>query len=514
MKKVSKFPLENCISMAFVTVFSLLGFTLSDALAQRTTDQTKDWENFRGEHSSAGTAFLKYNSLTGMVTKANRFLWNSSRAQNNTIETAHAFLLENKNWLGFDGTQLELRPVRDYPYKGNRFVRFQQFRGGVEIAGATLQLTITSQGVTSIGGRVYSDRYVSGTVSVSESEAILIAIKHLGITGQDDGSVVVQKLLPREEELYLEWVYDVSIGDEIVRLSAESGNVIHTVSGRGGVSATKGKTYSKGGLTTTQSSVSTCTTSAAGKGYTSNPSNPNDDTSGDSITLLRLCSNTELDGKYSTVYMYGSSGGPVPHDGSNTFLYDPSPQTANTSCSIENGEDFDFDNHDCSYFDAVNVYYHIDELAYYLDNTIGVTLLDSTYKIDAYVHDADQQGWGVAKVKVGPAESDPRIEFGHRADDWNGGIFYDPAKFEDAIYHEYVHNVVWATSGNYSATPIESSLQEGFADFITAAFTDDAEIAEKLVRCTPLLLDDSPVNAGPQYTYLRCLLYTSPSPRD
>ncbi len=486
---------------SLVTISSLL--FISPAMARQTIDQRVAWDEFRSENDPSSRASIRFDEASGSIARAAGFLWPAATTNGDTIEGAREFMRSNKSWLGVDVALLDLRVVRNRRHRDNTYVRFQQYWDGIEILDARLHVSLSIQGVFAISGSVYNDKYVAGIFSVSEQAAEEKAKNSLGDGRELGGALITKKLLAHKQDLYLEPVYDVRLGDITTRLSAESGNVIFQFSSHmGSANAVPLKEVSKRVHDKSARAPVTCATSVAGKAYNSNPTNPDTDTTGDSVTLYRLCSDEELDGKYITLYQYDDTE-IVPHDGNNKFEYDPEPKPAETSCSIEGSNDYDFNNHDCSYFDAVNVYFHIDEFAYYMDATVGVQGLDTTYKIDAYTHDSGRQATFGAWSYVGDSESDPRFEFAHREPDSLGGRAYDAAKFEDIIYHEYSHLLAWATTDLGYDTDTKQRLNEGYADFFTAAYTDDAEIAEKWVRCEIAALAELPENDGPDVVHIR-----------
>ncbi len=487
--------------ISVISVYVLLAvFDSHPLLARQSQDQQEGWQSFAREHATSPRPVAKFDPNSNTVLKARRFLWRSNNAQRNAETTARSFLETNSPWLGFDAKSLDIRLVRDRDHRGTRFVRFHQFWNGLEIVDARLHVGVQKEGVTTFSGNVFNSSFVVGLFTIDEFRAVELAKDELGVDNPTKIDVV-RKYLPRTAELFLEAIYDVRISDHVVRLSAESGETIYSFPMAYGGYHTAVVENRGIDNPSEEDRMVACTTSASGKAYTSNPSNPNNDTTGVSVNLDRLCSNTELNGKYVAVYNFKTSEGIVPDDGSNTFLYPPDPDPENTSCSLENSSSFEFDNHDCSYFDAVNVYYHIDEIAYYMDNTIGVTSLDTTYKLDAITHKESKTSG--ASAFFGTGVSDPYLEFAHRHADLSGGIYYDAAKFEDIIFHEYGHILAYATSLLEGDNGTKGQLHEGFADFFSAAFADDAELAEKYVRCPVAHLNPTPINGGADSDHLR-----------
>lgn len=186
------------------------------------------------------------------------------------------------------------------------------------------------------------------------------------------------------------------------------------------------------------------------------------------VVLPRLLGDgSRLDGLYAKVWSerIGEVGVATPSLQGLDYRYLPSTQPTS-----ECFQDLSV----CSHFDDVNAYYHIDRFAHtYWVNTLGV---DINYQVHVATHvlgDGAFADWkrNLVKFQV-------------------GALFMRNAALEDDIlYHEYTHIV----TGNLGfEVSIESdtetfALNEAYADYFSASFTDDPRVGEWLNTCPPRL---------------------------
>jgi hypothetical protein len=128
--------------------------------------------------------------------------------------------------------------------------------------------------------------------------------------------------------------------------------------------------------------------------------------------------------------------------------------------------------HDCSYFDDVNVYEHIDRFAQqYWINFLKVPIF---FKVTAFTHlDGDS----------GLAYPDRmQLLFTHGTT-----LGKDAATEDDTIYHEYTHIVLaqLGLSASSESSTEHKALHEGYADYFAASFTNDPLIGEWEYDCPP-----------------------------
>lgn len=127
---------------------------------------------------------------------------------------------------------------------------------------------------------------------------------------------------------------------------------------------------------------------------------------------------------------------------------------------------------DCSLFDAVNVYYHIDRFAHeYWTDRLGV---DISFQAAAITHVAGDGAY---------ANRPPgTIKFGLGATMTKNAAL-DP----DIIRHEYTHLVTTSLGFEVGIdSPVETrAVNEGIAHYFAASFSDDPRIGEWIVTCPP-----------------------------
>jgi Secretion system C-terminal sorting domain len=125
---------------------------------------------------------------------------------------------------------------------------------------------------------------------------------------------------------------------------------------------------------------------------------------------------------------------------------------------------------DCSRFDAVNVYYHIDRFAtLFWKARLGI---DPSFQAIGTTHISGDGAF------TNPREKELKIGL--------GDIFMkNSALADDIIYHEYTHLVTNSLGFIVERnTPEETrALNEGYADYFAATFTDDPRIGEWVVTC-------------------------------
>ncbi len=124
----------------------------------------------------------------------------------------------------------------------------------------------------------------------------------------------------------------------------------------------------------------------------------------------------------------------------------------------------------CSRFDAVNLYYHIDTFVrqFWIDR-MGI---DIDFQADAKVHISGDGGFADYPNRI--------VKLGV------GDIFMkNSALSDDIIYHEFSHLVISNLGFEIGiSTPVETrAMSEGYADYFTATYTDDPRIGEWVVTC-------------------------------
>ena len=198
----------------------------------------------------------------------------------------------------------------------------------------------------------------------------------------------------------------------------------------------------------------------------------------DTVALPRLYGDgTRLNGVYARVSSarINPDGAPTPSlDGNLDYRYLPTPtDTPGQACLLQL--------QDCSLFDAVNLYYHLDTFAHtYWVERLG---LDLDFQVEAVTHISGDGGFADGErllLKLGL-----------------GDLFMKNAALaDDIIYHEYTHLVTTELGFVVGTTsPVETrALNEGYADYFTTSFTDDPRFGEWVVTCPPRQGCEGPPN--------------------
>ena len=137
---------------------------------------------------------------------------------------------------------------------------------------------------------------------------------------------------------------------------------------------------------------------------------------------------------------------------------------------------------DCSPFDAVNVYHHMDRFATeFWRDRMG---FDPPFQADVVIHIAGDGAF-----------ADPDRDLIKLAGGWL--FMQNAATSDDIIYHEYVH-LVSAALGfvlDRDSGVQARAISEGYADYFTASFTNDPRIGEWVVTCPDRQACEGPPNS-------------------
>jgi len=120
---------------------------------------------------------------------------------------------------------------------------------------------------------------------------------------------------------------------------------------------------------------------------------------------------------------------------------------------------------DYTHFDEVNLYYHVDRFVAHLANDVSFPGLGRVIEATAHVG----TNYNNAFYDINGTRN---IFFG----DGDRVIFYDFAKKEDVIYHEFQHAVSHYIGLQYSGET--AALHEGYSDYFPASYTSDYHIGE------------------------------------
>ena len=194
------------------------------------------------------------------------------------------------------------------------------------------------------------------------------------------------------------------------------------------------------------------------------------------VQLERLdAAGTALSGRYVRVtsHRLGESDAPMEGIGGGAdFRYEPNTKPL-ADCTWEID--------DCSPFDAVNVYFHIDRFAHeFWSMRMGVEI---PFQATAVIHFPGEGATSIADSRT------IRFTLGNT-------MMKNAALDPDIIHHEYTHLI---TSALGFEVDIESSVEmrainEAVAHYFAASFADDPRIGEWVVTCPPRLHCTGPAN--------------------
>lgn len=175
---------------------------------------------------------------------------------------------------------------------------------------------------------------------------------------------------------------------------------------------------------------------------------------------------TKLVGRYVRVTSERLSADGEPIEGVNgtaDFRYEPiADSLADCTWHIE----------DCSRFDAVNVYYHVDRFAHeYWTKRLGVEIDFQAAAVTHYPGEGASANLPPGTIKFGLGTT----------------MMKNAALDPDIIHHEYTHLVTTSLGFDVGTdSPVETrAINEGIAHYFAASFSNDPRIGEWVVTCPP-----------------------------
>lgn len=321
-----------------------------------------------------------------------------------------------------------LRSIED---NGVFHIDMQQTYQGLRVYGGEYSVAVgADKAIQMLGGKYYAQVQAPTSPAISLQQAILNALTTLGISIVDSSTIVSELVVfPLDQSFILSH-----------RLILEGWEVI--------VDAATGaiKKYGRIGFEI----------DGTGNVYPKDPAN----SSLTNVTIPRLLgAGYTLDGTYVKVL---NAEIDEAYSASRNFSYTPPSYTQ----------------HDDTHFDEVNVYYHVDRFSHNYWPAAGFSGLGG--QIEATVHTPYSGSCGyTGHDNAIFCPDDNALYFGHGV-----SLFWDLAKKDDVIYHEFTHAVSWAiglTPG--VGSPNETwALHEGYSDYHAASFTNDYEIGEWVTR--------------------------------
>ncbi len=405
--------------MKKILVFLLFSLTLpGSVISQRQPDsqQLAAWEQFKNQHGQTWT--VRWHKKTGTP----RIIYQGTTSPYRGIPRAAArtFLQEMRTLFKMKPALSDLKFVRTREDRGIQHVKFQQTYKGLHIEGAEYLVHIRADGRVDMANGVYYP-HIEAPVQpdISGEQAMQIARDDLG------GNVVLMAeakselvIYPVNDQFFLAWKLRLPTlepaGDWLFFVHAGNGIVLRK-----------------------QNELMDVT--GSGKAYPKHPNN----SSVSNVSLYRLDGTGYLRGTYVNVLNAVDSRA---YSSSHSFEY----STSNT------------------HFDEANMYYHVDRYRASYINDFGY---DGFGQITANVH---YNTW------LGPnnawySSSTGQIYFG---DGTPSQGYYDFAREDKVIYHEYTHAMADEIAGISSPSNEEGAISEGNADYFPGSFTNRTKIGD------------------------------------
>lgn len=437
----------------FIGCLSALLLLVSIVQSQVLPDssQLRAWEDFNGQYNRQWT--IRWHEETGTPATIYGFKTTPFTSLATPDGIARNFLSQYRTIFKMKESLADLSVLRLIEDNGVYHVDFQQTYEDIPILGAEYSVAVGSdKAIQMVGGKYFPEVQAPTVATISEEEAVNRAISFLNIEKsivQRSSIRLIIESMPRRFIL----AYQIGINQWEVIVNAITAEI-------------------------ERHAIRFPFASGTGNVYPKDPVN----SALTAVTLPRLIGSGEkLDGTYVTCANYELGEAIEP---SSNFLYTPPHYTA----------------HDDTHFDDVNVYYHIDKFVTgYWEPLIGSSI---PYKVLASVHDPSVLGHDNASADWDGLT----LWFGH-----GGSRFYDLAKKDDIIYHEYTHIVTGRLGLSYSYAE-SGAMHEGYSDYHAASYTDDASIGEWVTRSFSDLrtLETSPTQF--HYNNFNTVSYTGPDP--
>lgn len=367
-----------------------------------------------------GKWIIRWNENTGVPRTIYGSKTKSYSQLNDPEQIARLFLVENRTIFRMKQDLSDLSVLRQLKANEVHVIDFQQFYIGVKVFGGEYSVAIGhDKAVQMVSGQYYPDINVSIEPDIKRDEVFRIALSNADLNETSVTYSSVELVIFPHNNRYV-LAYDVSLNQWRVFVDAATGSLILKTERI----ATEGNVYPRDPV---NSSLTT-------------------------VPLYSLLETTRLRGRYtiSTNAELGDAYSP-----SSDFRYYPPSYTQ----------------HDETHFNDVNVYHHVWKFAVDYWAQLGE---QAPYQVNASVHDPGFVGHDNASADW----STLTLTFGH-------GIlkFWDSAKQDDFIYHEYAHIVDGKIGLEYTYEE-ERAMHEGYSDYHAASFTEDSRIGDWVTRCT------------------------------
>ncbi|MBW8036640.1 MAG: hypothetical protein FVQ79_13710, partial [Planctomycetes bacterium] len=363
-------------------ILGLLAAFASFALAQVLPDsaQQEAWQHFNQQHG--GQVFIRWHVETGTPATIYGFKSKPYATLSGPEEVARQFLKDNRAIFKMDVNLSDLVLLRAFEDNGVYHIDFTETYQGIPVYGAEYSVAVgADKTIHMAGGRYYADITAPSDAIISEEKALEQALAFFNMEKSNLRELNSERVIVPGDAPFLAYRLGLNQWEAVV--NAITGKVeiyferIMRIDGTGNV-------------------------------YPDDPVNSSLTT----VTIPRLLgAGYYLDGTYidATNDELGDA-----YSESRDFRYTPPSYTQ----------------HDGTHFDDANVYYHADK--YYVDYWqdvgfpgLGGQVLASVHDDYPFGHDNASADWVTM-----------RLYFGHGV-----SIFWDLAKKNDVIYHEYTHLV-------------------------------------------------------------------------
>ena len=401
---------------------AVVSFSFSQVMPDKAAQEA--WQAFNQQHG--GNAIIRWHTETGTPATIYGFKSKAYVGVDNPVQIARQFLRDNQAMFKMKGDVSDLRLLRDFTDNGFHHVDFRQLYGDDPVYGAEYSVVVGNDKTVHMAGGRYYPEIVTPTVAViSENEAITQALDFFSINRSDVRDFVIETVVvPGDAPFY---AYRLELNQWEAVINAATGEMVDyferilRIDGIGNIYP----------IDPVNSSLTTVPIpNLLGAGYYLDG------------TYIKV-TNDELGDAYSS---------------SSNFKYIPPF----------------FSQHDGTHFDDANVYYHVDNYTADYWPTVGfpglgTQVLASVHDPYPYGHDNSTASWW-----------DNTLRFGHGIT-----LFWDMAKKDDVIYHEYTHLVSrYIGLGGSEGGGEQSAMQEGYSDYHAASYTNDPQIGDWVTRCT------------------------------
>ena len=467
-------------ALLFLVLFApIAGAQPKNAAPPETRPNTAAWERFTREHGKAWK--VRWNPVSGTPHRVSGSALELPRPvnKNNVESVSRDFLAQHSELLGISVKQLVFGGATyEPPAKGGRsdgtwYVVFNQSHGGVPVPGGSVRLTIRHKSVTSFGADFFRDINVPATPVISEFQAAEIARRDMSASFEPITSRLTVFADARGETLryFLAW----ELVMPVVRLPDYQRNegAIVPMQWRYTIDALTGSILDRRNMMI-HANVSGQVTGTIRSLHPADPPAivplPNL-----RVSVLQGAAAATADTDATGNYAFpGLSAGAATISaqigGANVVVYNnetPNPDTTHiASVTAPATHDWNFAADDPSPGDVEeSAYYHVDRIRQYFLRGAPFNITPTPVPMDVFVRDGPY-----GNASAGPSG----LFFG------DGG--QDFALCADVVYHEYTHRIVdrvYTIAGvPLPYTGQSGAMNEGWADYFAATFTNDPSLGE------------------------------------